>query len=78
MKKILITVVGGFLVLLGAIFIIVPGPSLLLLIPGFYILSFEYDGAKVWLKRCQDLLKKSARWLDSMISKHKMKRKLSR
>ena len=74
MKKIVITVVGGALVLLGAIFIIIPGPSLLLLIPGFYILSLEYDGAKVWLKRCQDLLKKSARWLDSII----MKRKLTR
>ena len=74
MKKILITIVGGFLVLLGAIFIIVPGPSLLLLIPGFYILSFEYEGAKVWLKRCQALLAKTARWIDSVI----MKRKLSR
>lgn len=74
MKKILITIVGGFLVLLGAIFIIIPGPSLLLLIPGFYILSFEYEGAKVWLKRCQALLTKTARWIDSVI----LKRKLSR
>ncbi|NVK26355.1 MAG: tellurium resistance protein TerC [Gammaproteobacteria bacterium] len=74
MKKVLITIVGGFLLLLGAIFIIIPGPSLLFFIPAFYILSFEYDGAKVWLKRCQALLTKSARWFDSML----MKRKLSR
>ena len=71
MKKILITIVGGLLVFLGAIFIIIPGPSLLLLIPGFYLLSLEYDGAKVWLKRCQTLLTKSARWLDSVIRKRK-------
>ena len=74
MKKLLITIVGGFFVLLGAIFIIIPGPSLLFFIPGFYILSFEYDGAKVWLKRCQIMLAKLGRWLDSMI----LKRKLSR
>ena len=72
MKKILITIVGGLLVLLGAIFIIIPGPSLLLLIPGFYLLSLEYDGAKIWLKRCQNLLSKSAKWLDSVIRKRKL------
>ena len=74
MKKLIITLVGGTLVLLGTIFIIIPGPSLLLLIPGFYILSFEYDGAKVWLKRCQALLAKSARWIDKMIQKRKLSR----
>ena len=74
MKRILVSILGGFLVLLGAIFIIVPGPSLMLLIPGFYLLSLEYDWAKVWLKRCQALLTKSAQWLDRQI----LKRKLSR
>ena len=74
MKKILISLFGGFLVLLGAIFIIVPGPSLLLLIPGFYLLSLEYDWAKVWLKKCQRLLTKMARYIDSIL----LKRKLSR
>jgi len=71
MKKILITITGGLLVLLGLIFVIIPGPSLLLLIPGFYILSFEYPAAKVWLRRCQVLLKKSATWLDNQIRKRK-------
>lgn len=74
MKKLLITAVGGLLVALGAIFIIIPGPSLLLLIPGFYLLSLEYDGAKIWLKRCQSLLSKTARWFDKFL----LKRKLSR
>lgn len=68
MKKLIITIVGGFLVLLGLIFVIIPGPSLLLLIPGLYILSFEYPTAKVYLKRCQVMLSKSARWLDKTIS----------
>lgn len=74
MKKLIISVIGGFLVILGTIFIIIPGPSLLLLIPGFYLLSMEYEWAKVWLKRCQRLLSKMARHVDSFL----LKRKLSR
>jgi len=71
MKKLIITLVGGLLVVLGAIFIIIPGPSLLLLIPGFYLLSFEYPAAKVWLRRCQRLLSKSARYMDKLIRRRK-------
>ena len=71
MKKLLVTTIGGLLVFLGLIFVIIPGPSLLLLIPGFYILSFEYPAAKVWLRRCQRLLKKSAVWLDRFIRRHR-------
>lgn len=72
MKKMLISVLGSFLVILGAIFIIVPGPSLLLLIPGFYLLSLEYEWAKVWLKRCQKMLSKIAHHVDSFLLKRKL------
>ena len=63
-----IHIVGGLLVLMGLVFIIVPGPSLLLLIPGLFILSYEYDIAKDWLKKCQKLLSVSASWLDSKVA----------
>ncbi len=75
MLKPIRTVIGGFLVLLGLIFVIVPGPSLLLLIPGLYLLSFDYPEAKVWLRKCQRLLSKSARWLDQQIRRRKYARK---
>lgn len=74
MLKPIRTVVGGFLVLLGLIFVIVPGPSLLLLIPGLYLLSFDYPKAKVYLRKCQKLLSKSARWLDQQIQRRKYSR----
>ena len=74
MKKLIISVLGGLLVCLGAIFIIIPGPSLLLLIPGFYLLSLEYYWAKVWLRRCQAMLSKMAKYLDQMILKRKASR----
>lgn len=71
MKKLIISLLGGLLVALGAIFIIVPGPSLLLLIPGFYLLSLEYEWAKVWLKKCQRLMTKMARHIDNFLAKRK-------
>lgn len=73
LKQLFIHLVGGTLVLLGLIFIVVPGPSLLLLIPGLYILSFEYEIARVWLRKCQVMLKKSANWLDSKIRARRYK-----
>lgn len=73
MKKVLITLVGGFLVLLGLIFFIIPGPSVLFLIPGLYLLSLEYDAAKVWLRRAQKMLRNSARWLDRKIAARRYK-----
>ncbi len=71
LKSLFIHLVGGSLVLLGLIFIIVPGPSLLLLIPGLYLLSFEYEFARVWLRKCQRMLKTSAVWIDNKLRKRK-------
>jgi uncharacterized membrane protein YbaN (DUF454 family) len=71
MKKVLITVVGGFLVLIGAIFIIIPGPSVIFLLPGLYLLSLEYDQAKIWLRRVQKMMRNSARWLDKKLAARK-------
>jgi hypothetical protein len=63
-KKSFISVVGGLLILLGLVFIIVPGPSMLLIIPGLFILSYEYPLAKVWLRKCMKLLRRTAQWID--------------
>lgn len=70
-KKSLISVVGGMLVLLGLIFVIVPGPALLLIIPGLFILSFEYPIAKKWLHKCMRMLRKTAVWLDRKLRGYK-------
>lgn len=71
MKKVLITVFGVALVFLGMIFLIVPGPAILLIIPGLALLSFEYPVAKKWLKQTQKMARKSAAWLDSVLLKRK-------
>jgi hypothetical protein len=70
-KKTLRTVVGGALVALGFIFIILPGPSLLLIIPGLFLLSYDYPWAKNWLRKCQYLMKKAAVKIDAFFAKRK-------
>jgi uncharacterized membrane protein YbaN (DUF454 family) len=71
MKKVIITIVGGALVLLGAIFIIIPGPSLVLIIPGLMILSLQYPSARKWLKKAQRMARRSAAWVDRAILRKK-------
>lgn len=67
MKKIIITFVGGSLVLIGLAFFLVPGPSLLFIIPGLVLLSFEYPTAKVWLKKAMKFMQRSAKWIDAKL-----------
>ena len=71
MNKIMITLGGGLLTLIGLIFMIIPGPGLPFVLLGLIILSFEYPLAKVWLRKCQKLMSKGARWLDAHLRKRK-------
>ncbi|MBF7074218.1 PGPGW domain-containing protein [Glaciecola sp. MH2013] len=71
-KKTARTVIGGGLVTLGLVFVIIPGPSLLLIVPGLFLLSYDYVWAKAWLRKCQVLMKKAATKIDAFIAKRKM------
>lgn len=64
LKKTILSLIGGSLVLLGLMFILVPGPSLLFIVPGLIILSYEYTWAETWLRKCMKFMRKSAKWLD--------------
>jgi hypothetical protein len=63
-KKLFISIIGATLVLLGLLFIVLPGPALLLIIPGLFMLSFEYPLAKTWLRKCMIWARKTAQWID--------------
>jgi len=69
----LVNIVGGFLTLVGAIFIVLPGPAFLFLPIGLAILSLEHAWAKVWLRRCQRLMRNGAVKFDGMIRQLKYK-----
>lgn len=61
--------IGGSLVIIGIIFIVLPGPAFLFLPIGLAILSLEYIWAKVWLRRCQRWMRNGAVKFDALIAK---------
>ncbi|MCL1145841.1 PGPGW domain-containing protein [Shewanella sp. 10N.261.52.F9] len=75
MRKLLITIIGGSLTILGAALIILPGPAWLLLPIGLAVLSLEYTWARHWLKKSQAHMNKTARWLDRKILMRKLNKK---
>ncbi|GHE99387.1 PGPGW domain-containing protein [Thalassotalea profundi] len=70
-KRLVITVLGGILVLMGVVFILLPGPAIIFLPLGLALLSLEFNWAKRWLKSCQRWMRKSAVQMDKFIAKRR-------
>ncbi|GAC19647.1 tellurium resistance protein TerC [Paraglaciecola arctica] len=70
-KKIRITL-GSLLALFGIVFFILPG-SILVLLLGLVMLSYDVPRARDWLRTCQNVMSKSARKLDKIILDRKLK-----
>ncbi|MCV2883891.1 tellurium resistance protein TerC [Aestuariibacter sp. AA17] len=73
MKKHARITLGTLCVLFGVILFILPG-SMFVLLFGLFMLSFDVPIARVWLQRCQNMMSKSARRLDSTMLKWKYRR----
>ncbi len=50
-RRIVIGVVGGTLVIIGAVMIVTPGPALVVIPVGLAILSIEFAWARHWLRK---------------------------
>ena len=68
-KKVLITVVGATVTILGILLIILPGPAFLLIPVGLAILAIEYPIAREWLRKCQRWMSVSARKADKFFAR---------
>ncbi len=53
-RRIVITVVGLTVLLLGAIMLVTPGPGLVVIPLGLAILSIEFAWARYWLRKLRD------------------------
>ncbi len=71
-RKALITLVGGGLLLFTLIFILLPGTVVLLPI-ALTILALEYDWARRYVKIAQNMLTKSAKKADQLMAKWRRK-----
>jgi tellurite resistance protein TerC len=54
-KKIIVSVVGFTVLLIGIVMIITPGPALIVIPAGLTILASEYSWAKRWLAKVKNL-----------------------
>ena len=53
-RRIVITVVGLTVLLLGAVMIVTPGPAFIVIPLGLAILSIEFAWARHWLRKVRD------------------------
>ena len=67
-RRIAVAVIGGTIVLAGAVMLVTPGPALLVIPLGLAILALEFAWARRWLNRLKAGLGKEQ--LDGLLSKN--------
>jgi len=72
-KRTIVTVIGFICLLIGLIFILLPGPAVIFLPLGLALLSLEFAWAKLCLRRCQRWMRKCAVKMDSLVVKYRYK-----
>jgi len=55
LKKILVLIIGGTVLLIGIILIFLPGPSFIVIPAGLAILAIEFTWAQTLLKRARNM-----------------------
>lgn len=60
LKRLTLTVIGFLSLLIGVVFILLPGPAVIFIPLGLALLSLEYHWAKVWLKKSQRYFRQAA------------------
>ena len=60
LKRTTRTAFGFACLLIGIVFILLPGPAVIFIPLGLALLSLEYDWAKVWLKKSQKYFRQAA------------------
>jgi tellurite resistance protein TerC len=61
-KRVIIAVVGGTVLLIGIALIVLPGPAVLVIPAGLAILAVEFAWARRWLRKTRE-------WIDAAKSK---------
>ncbi len=65
---------GAVLAGVGIVFFILPG-SILFLVAGLLVLSYDFPIARRWLGHCQKAMSKGARTLDNFIEKRRFSKR---
>jgi uncharacterized protein (TIGR02611 family) len=57
-RRIIISVVGGTVLLLGITLIVLPGPAFIVIPAGLGILAIEYQWSRRWLRKARALIER--------------------
>jgi tellurite resistance protein TerC len=60
-KRVIVAVIGGTVLLIGICLIVLPGPAFLVIPAGLAILATEFVWARRWLHKAQEYLRKVRR-----------------
>jgi len=67
-RKLVVTIIAGLLLLVGILMVILPGPALIIIPLALVILNSQYpDKARVYLRKFQRGLSRAASFLDNKI-----------
>jgi tellurite resistance protein TerC len=58
-KKVIVAVIGGTVLLIGVALIVLPGPAFLVIPAGLAILATEFVWARRWLHKARDFFNKA-------------------
>ncbi len=72
MLKVIRLTVGGLLFVSGIALTLLPG-SILLVLSGLLLLSYDWPRARNWLKVCQSSMSRGARRLDRLLLARKLR-----
>ncbi len=70
-KRVIVTVVGGTVLIFGVALIFLPGPSVLVIPAGLAILGTEYAWARMWLRKGRSLADKALSRTQRIVNRRK-------
>jgi len=69
-RKLVVSVFGALLLLVGILMIILPGPAVIIIPLALVVLNSQYpDKTKIFIKKFQRGLSGSATWMDKQVKK---------
>ena len=71
LRKVVLTIAGVFITILGFALIVLPGPAFLLIPVGLAILSLEYPSARKLLRKFQGWMTSAAKKADNFFARRK-------
>jgi tellurite resistance protein TerC len=68
-RRVIVGVIGGTILLIGVAMIVLPGPAVLVIPIGLAVLATEFVWARRWLRKARKLFKKGKNTVSDLVKK---------